>query len=275
MKNAKPIADWKLERYLLGELPTEEKERIRKQLQEDETAALRLSRLEKSNEEILASYPPEIISRQIRERLRGKENRSKSEGRAKAARIALYALPAAAAIVLLITLSPLNQLLRGPDGGLETVRLKGSANPLMVYRKTQTGSERLGEGDLVQKNDSLQLSYRAGAAKYGAIFSIDGKGVVTWHLPNVAVGVPKQAPALEKSGEIFLSFSYVLDDAPLFERFFFVSSSDPFTLAAVARAAVKLATSGSARSGDLPMNRNLDQHSLLLQKSDSGKEGKG
>ena len=273
MKNAKPIADWKLERYLLGELPAEETDSIRKQLQEDETASLRLARLEKSKEEILADYPPEIISRQIKERLGGKESRSKREGWARGARLALYALPAAAAIVLLITLSPLNQLFRGPDTALGAVRLKGTVDPLTVYRKTLAGSEQLKDGDLVQKDDTLQLSYRAGAAEYGAIFSIDGRGIVTWHLPNVADGLPKQAPALEKSGEILLAFSYVLDDAPRFERFFFIFSSDPFNLATVARAAEKLASSDSAQTDELPMSGNLDQHSLLLTKNGSGKEG--
>jgi hypothetical protein len=275
MKNAKPIADWKLERYLLGELPTEETERIRRQLQEDETASLRLSHIEKSNEEILAQYPPEIISRRIKERLQGTESQSKSEGRARAFRLAFYVLPAAAAIVLLITLSPLNQLFQGPERGLQTVRLKGSANPLIVYRKTQIGSEQLKEGDLAQKNDTLQLSYRAGEAEYGAIFSVDGRGLITWHLPNVANSPPKQAPALEKSGEILLSFSYVLDDAPSFERFFFVTSSEPFTLAAVVRAAEKLASSDSPQNNDLPVNRNLDQYSLLLKKNAPEKEGRG
>jgi hypothetical protein len=118
------------------------------------------------------------------------------------------------------------------------------------------------------------LSYRAGSAEYGAIFSIDGRGVVTWHLPNVANGLPKQAPALDKNGETLLSFSYVLDDAPRFERFFFVFSSDPFKLATVARAADKLVSSDSAETDELPMNGNLDQHSLLLMKNSSGKEGR-
>ena len=243
MKETKALSDRQLERYLLGELSREQLKKIRKQLEVDENAAGRLALLRKSNEEILAAYPPETIAPRIRERGEKEQFEIKKKNRGRFLRIASFTLPAAAALFLVVTLSPVREWITGhaPD----TISLKGLENRLNVYRKTEGGPEQLEEGTLVHKNDVLQLSYFAGEMDYGIIFSIDGRGVVTFHFPESSIMHTKKSPPLEKEGEIPLSLSYILDNAPYFERFFFVSSNRPFNIETVLKAAEKLALSDS------------------------------
>jgi hypothetical protein len=243
MKSTKTLSDLQLERYLLGELSRDQLEKIRKQLEEDENAAGRLALLRESNEEILAAYPPETIAIRIRERREKEHFEIKKRNRARSLRIVSFTLPAAAALFLVVTLSPVREWITGhtPD----TIRLKGLENRLNVYRKTEEVPEQLEEGVLVHENDVLQLSYFAGEMDYGIIFSIDGRGVVTFHFPESSLMHTEKSPPLEKEGEIPLSLSYILDNAPYFERFFFVSSNRPFRIDTVLKAAEQLALSDS------------------------------
>jgi hypothetical protein len=61
------------------------------------------------------------------------------------------------------------------------------------------------------------------------IASIDGAGVVTLHYPANA-DAPALATALAQK-PTSLPQAYVLDDAPQFERFFFITSEDPIEVA--------------------------------------------
>ena len=97
----------------------------------------------------------------------------------------------------------------------------------MVFRKLAGGHERLEDGALARKGDLVQIAYRSAGLAYGAIFSVDGRGAVTRHLP--AAG--EQAVPLAKRDT--LDFAYELDDAPRWERFYLVASDRPFGLSAV------------------------------------------
>ena len=116
----------------------------------------------------------------------------------------------------------------------------------------------------MSEKDVLQLSYVAVGRKYGVIFSIDGRGIVTVHYPYAENGA---TPELEQGGEIYLRYAYELDDAPLFERFFFVTSDKPFNIAIVEKAARLLASkTGQARNTDLKLPSGFEQYSFLLNK---------
>ena len=52
-----------------------------------------------------------------------------------------------------------------------------------MYRKTDNGAEELAAGQAARQKDVLQLSYIAADARYGVIFSVDGRGTLTLHLP--------------------------------------------------------------------------------------------
>ncbi|HEY5908808.1 MAG TPA: hypothetical protein VIZ31_12255, partial [Vicinamibacteria bacterium] len=118
-------------------------------------------------------------------------------------------------------------------------------------------------GSLAHDHDLVQLAYQAVGRRYGAIVSIDGRGVVTQHLP--ASG--SEAAPLQAGAPVPLPQAYELDDAPGFERFYLVTSDAPFPLesvvAAVRRRHTASAPAGGARL-DLP--NGMDQAAFLLRK---------
>ena len=118
--------------------------------------------------------------------------------------------------------------MRDPRPANEDTRTKGALAGLAVHRKTRDGSEALADGARASAGDLLQLAYRA-AGGYGVILSLDGRGRITQHLP--AEG--DAAAALEPGRLVPLDFSYQLDDAPRFERFYLVTADAPFDVARV------------------------------------------
>ena len=97
------------------------------------------------------------------------------------------------------------------------------------------------------------------------IFSIDGGGVVTIHLPTDG-RESGSAAELETGGEVRLPFSYELDAAPRFERFFFVAADEPFSLAPVLSRARELARTGDAAKGTLELGDTFALTDLPLLK---------
>ena len=123
-------------------------------------------------------------------------------------------------------------------------------------------------GSPARRADVLQLGYAAGTAKYGVIFSVDGRGTVTWHLPAGYGAGPRQSPLLEMQGEVILPSAYELDDAPGYERFFLVYSPNPFDLAQIAQAARSIASRPAAADTEtLAIPAGMGQYSLLLKKT--------
>jgi hypothetical protein len=248
----KPVSDWRLERLAQGELDPAAKGDLESQLGKDETDA-RLARLAASNEEILERLPPEVVGAAIRRRLQDR--------RPRRAMWMMALVPVAmAAGVWAVGFSP--RLAHTPDDG-EVILTKG-ATRLYAYRAVLPGARpvKLGQAARVRPHDVLQLAYTAGQARFGTVLSVDGRGVVTQHLP---VNAGSAAP-LAASGETNLPQSYELDDAPGFERFFLITAARPFSLAEVLNAARALARDGDARRKALPLGPELSQESLLLEK---------
>ena len=98
--------------------------------------------------------------------------------------------------------------------------------------------------------------------RYGVLLSIDGAGRVTQHLPEPGASA---ASTLHAPSEIRLPSAYELDDAPGFERFLLITSTQPFPVAAALDAARSLAGQGqSARTAPLPLPPAFHQTSVLL-----------
>jgi hypothetical protein len=270
--SAKILTEQILERYVLGELSARETRRVEKILRHDETAAARLAALERSNAEILTAYPPELMAERILKRAAAQPAAAKSADKTGATRVTRpfrlpsFAMPLAAAALILIVILPLRTAFTSRD---ET-RVKGLEARLEIYRQKEDGSERLEAAARVAEGDLLQITYVAGDAGYGAILSIDGRGTVSWHLPRPAGTSMTTAAAgaspLEPGDEIALPAAYQLDDAPDFERFFFVTSGEPFALEPLRLAAERLAAAGAARGEPLDLGRGLKQFSLLMIK---------
>ncbi len=236
------IPDIYLEQYRIGEASDD----VARMIENDEEALMRLQELESDSEAILAAYPPGWFADRIDERIRSREKSgttSASDGvllrwlrngegfvsslRERTRRplwgtlVPLVALTVLGALLiprLLIDETTPEQIARGE-------RIKGLDERIVLYRSTgDNGAEVLSDGSVVRGGDRLQISYRAAGAPYGTIISVDGWGVVTLHYPEG----PDEVGRLSGEGETALPYAYILDDAPSFERFFFITASKPF-----------------------------------------------
>ena len=263
----KNLSDLTLERYVLGELSDGEALELEEARARDPGVDERLKAIEASNVEILARYRPELMARGIEGRLgEGKGHPGKkAPGR-------VWGIPLGMAAILLVAFLALPRLAgpRPSDSwrGTDLTRAKGiSTNRLLVYRNAAGGPERLAPGGEAAPGDVLQLGYELTARAYGAILSIDGRGSVTYHLPSGYSGGALRAPLLEEGGRPLLSSAFELDDAPAFERFFLILSSEDFDLDALDKAAHVLASDpGRAAAGALDLPSGLDQLSFTVVK---------
>ena len=251
------IPEWMLERYLLDELPARERRRVQRELERDPGLRSELAALQRSDEEILGAYPAERVVPRIIERAHGAPAPAP-----RRPRLAWAAVPALAAAVLLLVLLP--PALRRRAGGSEYAGVKGgaAAPALLVFRQGGDGAP-LADGTMARAGDRLQLAYLPGRATHGMILSIDGGGGVTLHFPEHEDG----GTALRPGGRTLLPRSFELDEAPGFERFFFVFADAPLPVAGVLAGARALAAAGErAMTAPLDLPRGCGQVALLLRK---------
>lgn len=230
MKSKKArIPDILLERLSLGELDKKEEETIMKRLEE----AGEMSRLEEiklSSKEILRKYPSEKIVSNIKERYRVesiKEEIDKNKRKKMFLKQVFIIAPAiTAALVAILILGPgikvqVDNGIENTDGGviIDGNRVKDGPK-LFIFRKKTTGEEKMRHNSIVSAGDTLQLAYASGEYKYGIIFSVDGSGYITLHYPYNKSNSLK----LDSGEKTFLNDAWELDDAPDFERFFFIVS---------------------------------------------------
>ncbi|AFE07969.1 ActD-like protein [Corallococcus coralloides DSM 2259] len=269
--------DWLLERIALGELPPDELAAARDRLSREPDGPARLAALEADSRATLEALPPDRVAREVKARFaRADAPATAPRAEAPPSRPSWRFLPAlvpvlaAATLVVLVRpgASSQEQEARDPwsatgtPGVLEPTRSKGLQPRLDVHRQAGTRTEHLTDGAPAQVGDVVQLSYTAAGHAHGVILSVDGRGTVTPHLP--ASG--DTSASLERSGTHLLPRAYELDDAPGFERFFFVSSDTPFELEGVMAAARVLAASPEARTAPLTLPTGLGQTSFLLEK---------
>jgi hypothetical protein len=270
MKNEK-IPQLYLEQALLDELLEE-----KKHLLQDEVFVAEVKKLEASNREILMKYDPSDISEKILDRLEleGSDEESEKQTVIRPSWFSQHRLGiilAAAALVIFAGTSPF-LFRKAPEidsvaPGTEITRIKGLDFKISLYRKSGESVEELIDGAEARESDLIQISYNAAGKSFGAIFSIDGRGVVSLHFPDSEKG----SLVLERDGEVALDFSYRLDDAPDFERFFFVTSDRTFDLNTVMKAARTLSdklVKGAQKpvEGTLDLPEGLEYTSMILKK---------
>jgi hypothetical protein len=238
------LPDWLVERAALDEVPSASRARLEQAAAGELTA--RVAALREDNARELAAYPAGPAVAQIEARLRRPRRR----------RSPLWLAPVvvAAAAVLLVVLR------HGPAQEPETTRIKGAAR-LLVFKQVGDQAERLDADDVVRAGDVIQLRYNAGGAHYGVIASIDGGGGVTLHFPAA-----EDAPTDMAPGTRTLPEAFALDDAPRFERFFFVTANEPDDTAATLDALRALARRGDAADAVLDLPAGIHQASLRLRK---------
>jgi len=242
----------------------------------DEEVARKIAAIEKSNDEILGAYTVERMRSAVSQKM---ETKAKQPLRFTASSIVTVRnfsiiTAAAACLALAFVISSPNtnslaQILNGAGtangsgilAGLD--HAKGDGPRMFIYLKDGEQALQLDNNSLVHENDILQISYVASGQQYGIILSIDGAGTITQHYPDEGATAGK----LENSGEIALPFSYKLDDAPAFERFFFITGSKSFTVASFMENIKMRSRIGDLKSADLshiiPMNTRLYEITLL------------
>lgn len=250
-------ADLFIEQYRLGELGND---RLVAELESDPALQQHLEELERSDREILAAYPSGWFADRVRERMArehlGKRRRRADRGPAWRI-VPAVAVAAVALAVIPIVLTTLESDQSAATAALvHGERIKGLEPSLSVYRSAGTGAdpEELMPDTAVGAGTHLQLAYQAAGAGYGVIVSVDGNGVVTLHYPETALA----EPVLDRGGEIALPFAYVLDDAPRYERFYFLASTEPPDVSAVLRRVEE------AVAGDSPVTEALSGYAETL-----------
>jgi hypothetical protein len=239
------IPDLVLERYRLDELPETSARAVAQMVAADPALQARLDALARSDADIRAQYSPLI---------------SIHDRRAPSRRLVVRALTAATlgATALLVFAA----LPRTPSQPTVTERIKGGRPSLALYRRTPSGSERLADGDVARTGDLLRVGYASAGRAYGVIFSIDGRGTVTLHLPPAGDESASLEKILVPGKPILLDRAYELDDAPRIERFYFVTGARPFAVAPVLAAA----RAAAAAPEKLPLPAGLEQVTFAIQK---------
>lgn len=283
----------KIEQLALGELPPTEAEAVHAALERTGQGDA-LARLEASDREILADYPPERVAADIRRKLAALEAEP-TRDRAWWT-FAVTAAAAVAIALILVLRADTNdrddgRVAAGPDragdtgprehgidgdvdggtgDGPDTTRIKGGVEAhVVIDRQTVDGHERLRDGELVEESDLLQISYVSAGRSHGVIFSIDGAGVVTLHHPRD----PSLEPRLDAGEEVPLGHAYELDAAPGFERFVIVTRDDerPVIVPDVLDAAERVAAGERADVEPLKLpGAHWHQHSVVLRKPTRG-----
>jgi hypothetical protein len=265
------VPDLVLERYRLGELPPAETEALERRLEVELDLATCLAALDRSDGEIRRLYPPAWLAEQIR--LRRKMEPERPARPARAWRLP-WPVPTALAAAATLALILVPRLLSPPS--LEPVaggrpapsavavgsgdRIKGLQPSLVLFRKTDSGGEALADGAVARAGDVVRVGYRAAGGTHGVILSVDGRGVVTVHLP--ASG--SEAAPLRSGETELLDRAYELDDAPRFERFYLVTADRAFEVEPVVEAARRAALAPVPDQLTLPAP--LEQTSFLLRK---------
>lgn len=249
MSNARRVPDWLLERYAQGELDPQERHALAGRLAREPELARRLDALRSEDFEVLSRYPPESVLGEVRRR----EGRPKPSARLPGRPILALGAACAAATLLIVFLQSHPQ---------DSDRLKGDGARLLMYRVRDGVAEQLADGAMVEAGDTVQPHYLAAGEPFGMVLSLDGRGHCTLHLPDRE----DRAAELSSQGPVALPHSYRLDDAPSFERFFFVTGKSAFAVRPVVEACRALLASPDPVHADLALPADVRASSFLVRK---------
>ena len=244
------IPDWKLERFLTGDLPEEEMNKLRELEANDAVFANRVKMLREDNKAILSKLPFEALAANLgtATEAAGSAANAAENAAKNAPRFTLVKFAVAAmfifAVAMVAFFAQRETFVMNERVGSDVANVKGSQNTqvaftetqsdtrikgldarMEVWKKTQVGIVQLNDLDSVGEGDEIQLRYAVPEKCYGLLFSMDGNGALTLHMGD-GVKAIELAPGKMNS----LPFAYKLDDAPYFEKFFFVTSPKEFAV---------------------------------------------
>lgn len=218
------IPNWKLERFLTGDLPNKEMQEIQTLEKKDTFLKRRIQELRENNKVILEELPFENLVEKLP---KTKKQWNFNFGKLAIAAVFILALTLSCVLVNFILKTPVNENVMGKlQVALNTEnRIKGFDARIEIWKKTEAGIVQLENFDEVKENDEIQVRYSVPEKCFGILFSMDGNGNLTQHMGNA-----EKAIALLPGKMNSLPFAYKLDNAPHFEKFFFVTSKNEFSV---------------------------------------------
>lgn len=234
------IPDWKLERYLTGDLPAAEMREIRELEKTDEIFANRVKMLREDNVAILRKMPFERLSEKLEAMPARRGAGAGFNGAGNIVNFRLVKFAAAAALVLAVVsvalfgqrevMAPATDGAQVMDVAMldsqdEGTRIKGMDARMEVWKKTADSAVQMSNLDEAREGDEIQLRYSVPEKSFGLLFSMDGNGALTMHM-----GSENQAIELAPGEMTTLPFAYKLDNAPKFEKFFLLTSRNMFSI---------------------------------------------
>lgn len=217
MNKQRKIPDLMLEQYMLNELSECDKKSIDDQLVYNSELKQQLETLADSNRTFYNSHPIDWFI---------KKTFPKQEKEHNFWSFLAWKPVLVPALCTLLIVPLLLITMKTMYGHSDTRRAKGDIDILNVYRKTTLGSELLIDGATVRQKDLVQLEYIVSDSNlYGMIVSIDGNSSITVHL-----GTDDGVSVVLEHKKRLLNFSYEFDAAPSFEKFFFITSQNSFSL---------------------------------------------
>lgn len=144
-----------------------------------------------------------------------------------------------------------------------------SCPSVLLYRLEENGYKQLKQYTTVHTLDSLQVAYTAGGRKCGIIFSVNGDGVVRQHFPEGTKNNDSLQGTLLQEGEQKLHSLVILDNAQLFERFYFLTSNESIDVPSVLEKCREyFQTRGAYAALRIPsLPSAIDQHTFTLKKN--------
>ena len=229
MTSVNKISDFKLERYLLGELPEKEMRDFQERELSDEIFAARVREMREQGKRFVAENPFEALEAKM----------DAADEAADGNVISGLWLKVAAALVIalgvfsMVVLNRNVETYSGESATMEVAmanvddgtRIKGMSASLEVWKKTGDSAVQMVNLGDAHEGDEIQLRYRVPQKCFGMLFSMDGNGTVTMHM-----GDGNNAIELEPGKMTTLPFAYKLDNAPKFEKFFLLTSQNSFAI---------------------------------------------
>ena len=231
MTSVNKISDFKLERYLLGELPEKEMREFQERELSDEIFAARVAEMRLQGKRFVAENPFEALEAKMDEADEVTDDNGNviSGVWLKVAAALVIALGVFSMVILNRDVSTYDSNAASMEVAMADVdngtRIKGMQASLEVWKKTGDSAVQMVNLGNAYEGDEIQLRYRVPQKCFGMLISMDGNGTVTMHM-----GQGNSAIELEPGKMTTLPFAYKLDNAPKFEKFFLLTSQNSFEI---------------------------------------------
>ena len=231
MTSVNKISDFKLERYLLGELPEKEMRELQERELSDEIFAARVREMREQGKRFLAENPFAALDDKLDaiEDSKSSVNGQPNVLWLKVAAALVIALGIFSVVVLNRDVATYDNHSASMEVAMADVdngtRIKGMQATLEVWKKTGDSAVQMVNLGNAYEGDEIQLRYRVPQKCFGMLISMDGNGTITMHM-----GEGDKAIELEPGKMTTLPFAYKLDNAPKFEKFFLLTSQNAFEI---------------------------------------------